>query len=56
MNMTCLHWSHIEAVVRGQWPYWLNTIRHWTPQGWMILYAALALVSLVTGWRRKYGQ
>jgi hypothetical protein len=48
-------WSHIEAVVRGQVPYWFTAMRQWTPQE-VIYWGAVLMVSLATVrtcWRCK---
>ena len=40
-------WSHIEAVVRAQVPYWFTAMRQWTPQG-IICWTVLVIATLAT--------
>ena len=40
-------WSHLEAVVRGQFPYWFTTMRAWTPRE-AICWGVFLLASLAT--------
>ena len=40
-------WSHIEAVVRAQVPYWFTAMRQWTLPG-VIYWAVLVVATLAT--------
>ena len=42
-----MQWSHIEAVIRGQFPYWCTAMRQWTLQE-LIYWGAVVLVLFAT--------